>query len=167
MHVLLILAMLLLVVSSLQFNAKESTNASHLLAMLPLEAVSLNQLLAMMETNAQLILVMLPLETASTLQSIVMTIMHVPLILAILLVASACMLAKFVTIKAFALLIAAILALETVFSLTSLLKRLQLNHQINVSLTNVMQFSELLPLLSLAQLDLHVPQLIVILQEDV
>jgi len=30
-----------------------------------------------------------------------------------------------------------------------------------------MQFSELLPLLSLAQLDLHVPQLIVILQEDV
>jgi len=159
--------MLLLVVSSPQFNVKESTNASHLLVMQTLEPVSLNQLLATMETNALLILVMEILESASTLQSIVTIAMHVQLILAIFQVASACMLAKFVTIKAFALLIAAILALETVFSLTSLLKRLQLNHQINVSLTNVMQFSELLPLLSLAQLDLHVPQLIVILQEDV
>jgi len=129
--------------------------------------VSFPLLFAMMETNALLTLVMQTLEIASTLQSTVTITMHVPLILAISPVEHALTSAKSVTIKAFALLIAAILALETVFSLTSLLKRLLLNHQINVSITNVMQFSELLPLLSLAQLDLHVPQLIVILQEDV
>jgi len=121
MHVPLILAMLLLVVSSLQFNAKESTNASHLLVTKQPENVLLNKSFVMMEINAPLILAMLTLEIASTLPSTVMTTMHVPLILAIFPVEFAFTSVKSVTIKTYALSIAVTLALENVFSPTSLL----------------------------------------------
>jgi len=121
MHVPSILVMQQLDVFTLLLLAKESTNVSHLLAILHPDNVLSNKFNVMMEINAQLILVMLTPELALILLLTVMITMHVPPTLAIYQVVLAYMFPKFVTIKAFALLIAAILALETVSSLTFLL----------------------------------------------
>jgi len=103
-----------------------------------LDALTTN--VTQLPTNAQPILVTETLDSASTLQLTAMITMHVLPTLAILLAEFACTLQKSAAIKASALSIAATLALENASSLTFLHKRLQLNHQINVSPILAMQF---------------------------
>jgi len=145
MHVPSILAMQLLDACTLQYNAKEQTNVSHLLAINHLDNVLYTKFFVMTAINAQPTVVMETPEIVFTLLSTVTITMHVPLILAILQVDLAYMSVKFVMIKMLALLIAATLALEIVLSLIFLLKRLQLNHQINVLPTVVTQLLESFP----------------------